>query len=383
MADMTVNLLGLTLKSPFVLGSGPLSFSADSMVKWMEAGMGAVVTKTIRTEKAVNPVPHIWKQNSNTLINAEKWADDPPEQWIEEYIPDATRRGAVVIASVGHTAEEVLRYVRPASRAGAALIEVVSYQEQEMLEMIRIARRDSAVPVLAKVSPNCADPVALAVACIDAGAHGITAIDSLGPTLKLDPATGRPVLGSPRGYGWTSGAAIKGLAMRIVADIAIARPGVPIVGTGGVMNGSDGLEMLMAGATALGICSAPIMFGPGVVDRILKQLEAAMGKVVPEPFAAVAQASGYALQFIAPLEEQVGLLQFSFKDETCTNCQACVTMCPYDARELVRPHMSLDRDLCVDCGYCVAACPTDALIATFGDTYYGKQPKVQVSREGA
>lgn len=370
MADLSVDLLGIKLKTPYVLGSGPLSFSGEAMVRAAEHGFGAVVTKTIRLERAINPVPHIWSVSSNTLINAEKWADDPPEQWINEYIPYARDRGVVVIASIGHTRAEAEALVEPVSKAGPHILELVSYQHEEMLEMVRIAKRRSRLPVLAKISPNQADPVGMALACLEAGADGITAIDSLGPTLRIDINTRRPVLGSPRGQGWTSGAAIKPLAVRIVADIAAQR-NVPIVGTGGVTRGEDAVEMLMAGATAVGVCSAPIIWGMKHMPRMVKQLDDALTKC---GFAAAREASRAALPNIYDRED-VGHLAFAFKDETCTNCQKCVDMCPYEARHLTRPHMDLNRDLCVDCGFCVAVCPTDALVADFGAAHYGNLVK--------
>ena len=368
MADLSVDLLGYKLKTPFVLGSGPLSFSGEAMVRAMEHGFGAVVTKTIRLQPAVNPVPHIWQVNATTLINAEKWADDPPEQWVTEYIPQARERGAIVIASIGHTVEEAEALVEPVTRAGAHILELVSYQHEAMVAMVRLARRKTRLPILAKISPNSADPVGMAIACLDAGADGITAIDSLGPTLRIDINTGRPVLGSVRGQGWTSGAAIKPLAVRIVADIAHQRRG-PIVGTGGVMKGEDAVEMLMAGATAVGVCSAPIALGMKHVPKMLKQLNESLDRL---GFTSAAAVSGHALRFINETEDH-GLLEFAFKDATCTNCQKCVDMCPYEARHLTRPQMDLDRDLCVDCGFCVAVCPTDALLARHGEAQYGKQ----------
>ena len=367
MADLSVDLFGIRLKTPYVLGSGPLSFSGEAMCRAMEHGFGAVVTKTIRLERAINPVPHIWSVSANTLINAEKWADDPPEQWINEYIPYARDSGAVVIASIGPTLAEAEALVEPVSRAGAHVLELVSYQHEEMLGMVRIAKRRSRLPVLAKISPNQADPVAMALACLDAGADGITAIDSLGPTLRIDIHTRRPVLGSPKGQGWTSGAALKPLALRIVADIAAQR-GVPIVGTGGVTRGEDAVEMLMAGATAVGVCSAPIIWGMKHMPRMVKQLDEALEKC---GLGAAEQAIGIALPNIYGRED-VGELGFAFKDETCTNCQKCVDMCPYEARHLTRPQMDLSRDRCVDCGFCVAVCPTDALTADFGGAHYGK-----------
>lgn len=116
----------------------------------------------------------------------------------------------------------------------------------------RAAVRHTDLPVIVKITPNVTDPVALALACEDAGAAAICAINTvLG--LRVDIRRRKPVL--PRARGGLSGPAIKPIALRMVYDIANAVR-VPVIGCGGIASGEDAVEFLMAGATAVQVGTA-------------------------------------------------------------------------------------------------------------------------------
>ena len=121
--DISVEFAGKKLQSPFIVSSGPLTYAAEGMIKAHEQGAGAVVTKTIRLERAINPVNHIAIMNKDSLFNCEKWADSDAEVWFTREIPMAKAAGAVVIASVGHTLPEAEALVKKAEDAGADFID--------------------------------------------------------------------------------------------------------------------------------------------------------------------------------------------------------------------------------------------------------------------
>ena len=192
------------------------------MIKGYQAGAGAVVTKTIRLSPAVNPIGHIARFGQNSLLNAEKWADIPFDQWCEVEIPQAVASGATVIASVGHTLKEAEAIVGEVEKAGSHMIELVSYREETLLPMLDFAKAHVSIPVICKLSGNWSDPIESARKCIEHGADGICAIDSIGPVLKIDIRSARPVMFGNDGYGWLTGEAIRPIALRIVAEIAMA-----------------------------------------------------------------------------------------------------------------------------------------------------------------
>jgi dihydroorotate dehydrogenase (NAD+) catalytic subunit len=131
-----------------------------------------------------------------------------------------------------------------------------------------VADAGLALPVFAKLSPNVTDITKIARAAVGAGATGLTLVNTV-MGLVIDAEARRPVLGG--GGGGLSGPAIKPVALRAVHDVSHALPDVPIVGTGGVMSGVDAVEMLLAGASAVGVGTANFL-DPRAPHRIVDEL---------------------------------------------------------------------------------------------------------------
>ncbi len=317
-ADISTELCGIKMQSPFILSSGPLSYAAEGMIEAHKAGAGAVVTKTIRLDAAINPTPHIGMVNEDSLINCEKWADTPPEMWFEREIPMTKAAGAVVIASIGHTLPEAEALVKRAEAAGADMIELVSYTEDTLLPMLQAAKSRVSIPVICKLSGNWPDPVGTAKKCMELGADAISAIDSLGPTLKIDINHARPEMNSADGYGWLSGAAMRPVSMRIVSEIA--RNGCSeLVGIGGISKAEDAVEFLMAGAQGLGICSSLIIRGMDHLTKVCHDLSMLLDQLGYKNLAAV---KGAALPNF-PTAERVAKLEFKYEPYYAKCQEAC------------------------------------------------------------
>lgn len=349
---MCYEFLGIKLQSPFIIGSGPLSYGAEGMIKLHEAGAGAVVTKTIGIHAAENPVNHMIKYNNNTLINCEKWSDYDGNRWINEELPKAVEAGVVCIASVGQTLEDVKAIVEGVEKAGAAIIELVSYTAEELVPMIEYAKSKVSIPVLVKLSPNVKNFLELARECKKAGADGFTACDSVGPTMKIDIETGRPVLGGADGKGWLSGAMIKPITIQKVCELR-REFDIPIIGLGGVTSYEDAVEMCMAGADLIGICSVVILQGLGVISK----LNDGVNKYLKEHNkGSLSDIVGLAQKYL-PKEEIKAGYSMGFDKEKCTKCQRCIRVCTYDARSFDEDdNMILDEEKCRKCGLCVSIC---------------------------
>ncbi|MEN6368540.1 MAG: 4Fe-4S binding protein [Thermotogota bacterium] len=374
MTDLATNLCGLKLRTPFVLASGPLSFDGDALVRAHRAGAGAVVTKTVGAQAAVNLVPHI-ARSSGGLLNAERWSDLPAERWIEREIPRARKAGAVVIASVGLTREDVRTLAAALAEAGASALEIVSYDGTALPGMVEEAASLASVPVFAKVSANWPDVAAIARACLTSGASAITAIDSLGPALRFDLASRRPRL---EGYGWLSGRPILPIALRVVADIA-RETGCPIVGTGGVATADEAVEMLYAGASAVGVCTAPLLRGVSVFGDLVRGLSARLSSL---GFESAVEATGAGLPGLVGASNRTKTREgwrFTWSREICTDCGACVRVCPYGARRSTEVVAEGD---CRGCGLCAASCPTGALLLLQGGGGPSPAERRAPSREG-
>jgi dihydroorotate dehydrogenase subfamily 1 len=353
MSDLNVDLCGVHLRNPLILASGPLSWNADS-IRAAFAEAAAVVTKTIRPQATINPVPHIAVLGRGSLLNTEGWSDLPAEQWIEQELPSLVDRNGVLIVSLGHTPAEVAQLAGPLAEAGADLLELVSYRAEDAAPMVAAAKQAATIPVLVKVSANWPHLLEVVDACVQAGADGITAIDSVGPALRVDVETGQPLLGA---FAWLSGQAIRPIALRAVAEIRM-RYDVPVVGTGGVGQAEDVIEMVMAGATAVGVHTTPLLQGLDWFSKTLTRLEQWLNG---RGCACLADLRGLALPHLQEPMPHAPLV-FAFDLEMCTQCGRCVTVCVYNARRLM-PHgeMLLNEALCHSCGLCASVCPTSAL----------------------
>jgi dihydroorotate dehydrogenase (NAD+) catalytic subunit len=146
---------------------------------------------------------------------------------------------------------------------------------------------DPKMPVFAKLSPDVTDIVSIARACVDAGADGLSLINTL-LGLVIDTDTMAPVLGGVT--GGLSGPAIRPVALRCVWQVHAALPHVPILGMGGIQTGLDALQFVLAGASAVSVGTA--VFGdPSAPVRVLAELEHAL---LERGFASLADAVGYA-----------------------------------------------------------------------------------------
>jgi len=356
--SLKTNFCGVNLQSPFILSSGPATYGSEGMIRAHQLGVGAVVTKTIRISRAINPVRHIGKISETTLINAEKWADSDRQLWYEKEIPEAVRAGAVVIGSVGHTLAEAKAIVADVEKSGAQMIELVSYTEETLLPMLDYTKAHVGVPVICKLSGNWSNAAETAAKCVEHGADGIAAIDSIGPVLSIDLENRRPQMFSDDGFGWMSGAAIKPISLRINAQIALGgRVKKDVYGIGGVMNARDAMEFLMVGCRGIGICSVAILKGLPYVQKMITELADLIRQL---GFSSLEEAIGAALPNF-PKQELVTGLDFVYESDKCSRCERCVRACPYGARTLDFPEMRVDRALCRGCGICADLCARGAL----------------------
>jgi dihydroorotate dehydrogenase (NAD+) catalytic subunit len=126
------------------------------------------------------------------------------------------------------------------------------------------------IPIIVKLTPNTPDLKRVAYEVEKAGADAISAINTVGPGMTIDLKRRRPILGSR--VGGISGQAIKPIALRCVNDI-YKTVKIPIIGIGGVSSGKDAIEMIMAGATLVGIGSAIYQGGQQIFDKILLEMK--------------------------------------------------------------------------------------------------------------
>jgi dihydroorotate dehydrogenase (NAD+) catalytic subunit len=290
---LSVDFCGVHLPNPLVLAAGVLGTGAELLERVARAGAGAVTAKSCGPEPRAghrNPTVLDW---GHGLINAIGLANPGVEE-MAAILKDAKGRlqplGSPLIASIfAETVEGFTEVARRVSEAEPDFIEVNISCPNVVAEFGRpfAADPDSAaavteavkgathLPVIVKLSPNVTDIAAIARAVETAGANAIAAINTVGPGMVIDLYSGRPILANR--VGGVSGPAIKPIAVRCVYEICQAVR-VPVIGIGGVSTGLDAVEMIMAGAMAVGIGSAVYYRGVGVFEEILREMASFMAE---------------------------------------------------------------------------------------------------------
>lgn len=357
MADLSVEVCGLRFRNPVLPAAGPPGRDGAALLACAAGGAGGLVAKTVSVRAADVPTPNM-AEVPHGMLNSELWSELPPERWIEREYGIARSAGLPLIISLGYSAADIADLaprVRPFADAVELSTHYVGEDPAPMVDAIRAAKASLDVPVFVKLSPLGRDMARAAVLAQEAGADGIAAINSFGPCLSIDIETGLTSLGGPVGYGWLSGPPIKPLAVRCVLDIARAVD-IPIIGVGGVARGVDAVELLMAGASAVGVCTAAILRGPAVFGRIAAELGTWLDA---HGYASVRDIQGLALRRGWPAGK---LAPPSVDLDLCNGCGLCETSCVYDAIQMVDRKAVLDDDRCAVCGLCVTRCRPGALL---------------------
>jgi dihydroorotate dehydrogenase (NAD+) catalytic subunit len=290
--DLVCELLSLRLRNPVILASGILGTSPTVLERAARAGAGAVTAKSCGPAPRAghrNPVAVDW---GHGVINAVGLTNPGADQEVGLLAEAQTRLrplGVPLIASIfGGTVEEFAAVAQTIRSADPDLIEVnISCPNvadefgtpfaasgdaaASVTEAVKAVA--GGIPISVKLAPNVASIARIALAVVEAGADAITAINTM-PGMVIDADAGCPVLSNRS--GGISGPALKPIALRCVAEIAQAVD-VPIIGTGGVTTGRDAAEMLMAGATAVGVGTAVWYRGVEALAEIVTELAGFLG----------------------------------------------------------------------------------------------------------
>jgi dihydroorotate dehydrogenase (NAD+) catalytic subunit len=289
--DLHVELCGLTLASPLVLASGVWGSCAETLIRVGRAGAGAVTAKSCSLAPRAghhNPTVLDW---GHGLINA-VGLSNPGANAQRDILIKAREGlqplGVPLIASVfGDSRQAFAETALVVSEAQPDAVELniscpnVESEFGEPFAMdpsaaagvTEAVRRVYSGPLLVKLSPNAPQLARVGLAVESAGADAITAVNTLGPGMIIDVSARRAVLANR--VGGISGPALRPVAVRCVYDLAEAVK-IPIIGTGGVASANDALQMVMAGATAVGIGSALHGEGEAVFGRINRALSRLM-----------------------------------------------------------------------------------------------------------
>ncbi|HEX6886823.1 MAG TPA: dihydroorotate dehydrogenase [Candidatus Nanopelagicales bacterium] len=283
--DLSTTLAGVPLPDPVLTASGCAAAGRELAPFVDLTAIGGVVTKSIMLEaRSGRPTPRMAETPSG-MLNSIGLQGPGVEAFIAKDLRWLREHGVRTVVSIaGGSVQEYQRLAqRLRHEPGIAAIEVnISCPNVESrgqvfacdpfsaASVVQVVRRHTGpdVPVLAKLSPDVTDIVAIAKAVRDAGADGVSMINTL-LGMVIDPDTMRPMLGGMT--GGLSGPAIRPVAVRAVWQVHAAFPDLPILGMGGIRTGQDAFEFLLAGASAVSVGTV-VFHDPHALARISTEL---------------------------------------------------------------------------------------------------------------
>ena len=285
--DRSIDLCGVRLRGPVLNGSGTFDAIAarrafgDALVERFP--FDAFVSKTITLEpRQGNPPPRLWETPAG-LINSIGLPNKGLDGFLEWDLPQLAELPVPLVVSVmGFGRDELARLVAAAgARDEVAMLElnvscpnvetglVMGADPAETAAAVERVRPESEKPLIVKLTPNAADPAAVARAAEGAGADAVSLVNTL-KGMALHPESGEPWLGGRT--GGVSGPAVRAIALEQVASVS-ASVEIPVIGMGGISTGRQAADFLAAGATAIAIGTESFR-DPAAGRRIAAELAA-------------------------------------------------------------------------------------------------------------
>lgn len=288
--DLSVELCGVALDNPVVPASGTFGFGKEMAEIYDINILGSISFKgTTRDARFGNPTPRIAECPSG-LINSVGLQNPGVDAVIAHELPELRKifRKPIIANISGFSIEEYVECCQKLDKEEqVAILEVniscpnvhnggmaFGTSPESAAAVTRAVKAVTTKPVFIKLSPNVTDIVAIAKACEEAGADGITLINTM-LGMRIDIARRKPVIANK--MGGFSGAAIFPIAVRMVYQVAHAVK-IPVIGCGGVSSAEDVVEMMMAGATAVQV-GAENLRNPYACKEIIEELPFVMERL--------------------------------------------------------------------------------------------------------
>lgn len=389
--DLSVEFLGVHFENPFCLSSSPVGNCYEMCAKAYDEGWAGVVFKTIGPGDflidEVSPRFDALTKEGTPFVgfkNMEQIAEHPLEQNLEDLRKlKAAYPNKVLIASImGPTEKDWEELARLVTEAGADMIEMnlscpqmtthamgsdVGTNAELCKSFCAAVKRGSKLPMMAKMTPNITDMVPVAKACLEGGADGIAAINTIKSVCNVDlnRKIGMPIVNGKSSISGYSGKAVKPVALRFVQQLRDGIPGVEISGIGGIETWEDAAEFLLLGATTLQVTTSIMQYGYRIVEDMKNGLEHYMEE---QGVDSLMDLIGVANANIIPAEnlDRDYVLYPEIDTEKCIGCGRCYVSCYDGAHQAIswdeeNRKPSCDHNKCVGCHLCALVCPVKAI----------------------
>jgi dihydroorotate dehydrogenase (NAD+) catalytic subunit len=281
MVDLSVSVGPLRLRNPILVASGTFGYVREMAGTVDFNQLGGLIPKTVTRQPRAGNAPPRTVETASGMLNAIGLDNDGIDHFIRHHLPYLRTLPTAIIANIAGKNED--EFVEMASmlaeQSGLAALELnlscpnvaggVDFATDPAVTS-RVVSRVRAVcklPLLAKLTPNVTDIVAIAKAAADGGADAVSLVNTF-VGMAIDWRKRRPILGNVT--GGLSGPAIKPLALRMVWQVA-KQVRIPVVGIGGIATVDDVMEFLVAGATAVELGTVNF-YDPTAAERIVQQL---------------------------------------------------------------------------------------------------------------
>lgn len=384
------NICGIEFENPFLLASAPPTANIDSIRKAFALGWGGAVLKTISSEsleiRDASPRFGVLKDGRRTVgfQNIELLSRHPLSYW-QDGIAALKRDfpSKVIIASImapvvkeewQHLVTLLqklpvdafeLNFSCPHGMPEQGLGMAIGTNASLSAEITGWVKEAAKIPVFVKLTPNVTAITEIARAVAEAGADGITAINTVGCIIgvHLDTLEPLPNVGGLSAFGGYSGKAVKPIGLKAVASIA-QQERLPILGVGGISSWQDAVEYMALGAHAVQVCTEVMLNGYGVIKGMLNGLEEYMeSRNLTDLTAIVCKALPKIVAHEA-LDKSL-LRKAQIQGDLCNACRKCETICEESGSQAIQyqdGHMKVMEDRCDGCGLCALICPTQAII---------------------
>ncbi len=386
-ADLSIDFLGFHCENPFFLSSSPVSSSYDMCAKFLDAGGGGVVYKSITTTipEECSPRFDAVRREGSPFIsfkNMEQTSDKPYADNIR-YMTELKKAypHKMIIASImGMDEDDWTRMAKDVTACGVDAIECnfscpqMTYEGMgsdvgasvELIDSyMKAVRRGTHLPLIAKMTPNLEKMEISARAAVQAGASAISSINTVKSItgMDLDHYTCLPVVNGKSSISGLSGASVKPIALRFTANMAQDEElkGIPLSAMGGIETWQDAAEFLMVGASHLQFTTSVMQYGYRIVEDMISGLGIYLAE---KGFASLKDFVGIGLQNIIPAEEidRDFKIQPKIDYDKCVGCGRCYISCYDGAHQAItwdeetrRP--TILEEKCVGCQLCLHVCP--------------------------
>lgn len=388
---LRTSICGVPLENPFLLSSSVVASTYEMCARAFDMGWAGAAFKTISFLDIHEASPRFSavKGDNGGMIgfkNIEQLSDHAPTENMEIFakLKQNYPNKFLLVSIMGRNEAEWAALASMAQVSGADALELNFScpnmtedgtgsdvgQIPELVEKYTAAvRKACTLPILAKLTPNVATMSEAALAAKRGGADGLAAINTIKSIVGVNPHTyvSAPAVRGASSVGGYSGAAVKPIALRFIAELA-GNPdlrGMHISGMGGIETWVDALEFMLLGAGSVQITTAVMQYGYRIIDDLLDGL---LGYINEKGFRSVEELVGLGLDSVKDTQElERDTIVFpKFLRNKCIGCGRCVISCRDGGHQALRfgedRKPILKPGNCVGCHLCVLVCPEQAIV---------------------